>query len=68
MYVDKKLCGRIVYVPRLKYYTVTCDGAEGSVVKITNEHNYLSLAEVQVFGKILSTLYYIAWLQFDVKS
>ena len=47
-------CGRIVYIPKRRFYTINCNGHKGNVVKIVQEHNYLQLAEVQVFGKDIS--------------
>ena len=45
-------CGTIFYRDRKSVYPVSCEGATGTYVRITQPRNYLQLAEVQVFGKI----------------
>ena len=50
MYLDKKLCGTVDYYPDRHVYPISCGGAKGRIVKIVHKTNYLTLAEVQVFG------------------
>ena len=50
VYLDKKLCGTVVYYPDRHVYPISCGGRSGRVVKIVQKNNYLTLAEVQVFG------------------
>ena len=49
--VDDHVCGTIHVLPGIEVYPVNCNGAKGSTVRIEQPNNYLSLAEVQVFGK-----------------
>ena len=50
VYLDTKLCGTIHWYPDRNVYPVNCGGTSGRVVKIVQKNNYLTLAEVQVFG------------------
>ena len=52
MYIDNYKCGQIFYVPKVNHYWVSCNGHKGSKVKVTLAHDYLQLAEVQVYGKM----------------
>ena len=47
---SKKLCGRVSWRPSVHVYPINCSGKKGSVVRIEQKYNYLTLAEVQVFG------------------
>lgn len=46
-----KSCGTLFYRDRKFVYSVSCEGATGTYVRITQDNNYLQLAEVQVIGK-----------------
>ena len=48
--VDKEVCGTVHYLPGMNVYPVNCKGAKGTIVRIEQPKNYLTLAEVQVFG------------------
>lgn len=48
--VDKTTCGTVRYLPGMNVYPVNCKGATGTIVRIELKNEYLSLAEVQVFG------------------
>lgn len=50
VYVGKRLCGRVKWMPNIQVYPINCKGMQGSEVRIVQRHNYLSLAEVQVMG------------------
>ena len=50
VYVANYRCGRVFYIPGRNIYYIPCNGATGRTVKITLAHNYLHMAEVQVFG------------------
>ena len=46
------MCGRIMYRPNKQTYSVPCNGVKAKEVSVKlSTGNYLSLAEVQVFGK-----------------
>ena len=45
-------CGEISYSAGQSEYTLDCHGIVGSNVKIVQDHNYLTLCEVQVFGSL----------------
>ena len=48
--MDKYLCGTVHWRAGQSVYPISCGGKSGSVVKIIQNKNYLTLAEVQVFG------------------
>ena len=48
--VDKEVCGTVKYKKGVSVYPISCGGVKGSVVRIEQPKNYLTLAEVQVFG------------------
>ena len=48
--VDKHVCGTVKYNKALRVYPISCGGAKGRIVRIEQPKNYLTLAEVQVFG------------------
>ena len=50
IFVDKHKCGSVWYLKGRNTYAVNCAGAKGRVVRIEQPKNYLTLAEVQVFG------------------
>ena len=54
VYAGSESCGFVRWVKNRHVYAVSCNGAKANYVKITLENEYLQLAEVQVFGKILS--------------
>ena len=51
MYVDDNLCGSVEYEAEKNVYVVDCADRVGSVVKITQENNFLTLCEVEVLGR-----------------
>ena len=50
VWLDKHKCGKIDYAEGIAVYPINCGGKKGRIVKITQDKNYLTLAEVQVFG------------------
>ena len=50
MYAGNYKCGTIHYNPRKLFYTISCNGHVANNVRVVQKHNWLSLAEVQVFG------------------
>ena len=52
MYVDAVFCGEVVYTAGADKFTVECNNAVGSVVKLVQNDNYLTLCEVEVFGEL----------------
>ena len=50
VYVGKKKVGTVRYNPKMLFYIIPCDGAQGSFVKVVQKTNWLHLAEIQVFG------------------
>ena len=53
MYAGKKKCGTIHWAKGKHVYTIACNGVKAKTVTIKlPTGNYLSLAEVQVFGKL----------------
>ncbi|NRB82109.1 MAG: hypothetical protein HRU38_26235 [Saccharospirillaceae bacterium] len=50
VFVDKQSCGKVKYVKGRHVYPINCGGKKGRIVKVVNKANYLTLAEVQVFG------------------
>jgi hypothetical protein len=48
--LDNKLCGTVHWNPDQNVFPVSCGGRKGQFVKITQKNDYLTLAEVQVFG------------------
>ena len=53
VFVDDEECGSVTFTEGVSVYSVDCNGVQGSVVKITQEKNYLTLCEVQVLGEPL---------------
>ena len=51
--MNREECGSVTYKEGVSVYSVDCGGVQGSVVKITQENNYLTLCEVQVLGETL---------------
>ena len=51
VYAGKKYCGKISYIRGRNVYTIPCQGASASFVKITTVNHYINVAEVQVYGK-----------------
>ena len=60
VYIDNYKCGQIFYVPKVNNYWVSCNGQKGSKVKVTLTGDFLSLAEVQVYGKHKHLLGYLS--------
>ena len=50
VYLDKQLCGTIQYIPYRFVYPINCNGKKGRKVRVVQDHDYLSLAEVMVYG------------------
>ena len=51
MYVGATLCGVVSYQAGKDIYEIKCgDGIIGDYVKIVQNNNYLTLAEVQAYG------------------
>ena len=50
VYLDKQLCGTVQWNAFENTYPINCGGKTGKVVRVVQKHNYLQLAEVQVFG------------------
>ena len=48
--MDSHLCGTIKWNAGQNVYPIDCGGRTGRIVKIVQKTNYLTLAEVQVFG------------------
>jgi hypothetical protein len=48
--LDKYLCGTIKWNSGQNVYPINCGGRTGRYVKVVQNKNYLTLAEVQVFG------------------
>lgn len=48
--VDKHVCGTVQYKSGVNTYPISCKGVKGRIVRIEQPKNYLTLAEVQVFG------------------
>ena len=51
VFVDKYRCRTLRYRRNKRVYAVPCNGQEGQFVKLVNTHNYLEIAEVQVYGE-----------------
>ena len=46
------MCGKIMYIANKQTYSVPCNGVKANEVSVKlSTGNYLSLAEVQVFGE-----------------
>merc|ERR1712176_1444872 len=52
VFLDDMLCGTVEYVAGKNVYVVECADQTGSVVKVTQQNNYLTLCEVEVLGKV----------------
>ena len=50
VYVYNHFCGAVVYTAGIAKFTVQCNNAVGSVVKLVHNENYLTLCEVEVYG------------------
>ena len=50
VFLDKNLCGTVNWRSGQDVYPISCGGKSGQIVKIVQNKNYLTLAEVQVFG------------------
>ena len=50
VYLDNYKCGYVEYYRGVAVYPINCGGKTGRVVKVVQRHNFLTLAEVQVFG------------------
>ena len=48
--MDKHLCGTVHWRSGQSVYPIDCGGKSGRIVKVVQRKNYLTLAEVQVFG------------------
>ena len=48
VWVGKKKCGTVKYLPGVHVYPINCKGAKGRIIKVVQKKNYLTLAEVQV--------------------
>ena len=48
--MGEALCGQVVYEVGKTVYEIPCEGIIGDTVKIAQEHDQLSLCEVQVWG------------------
>ena len=48
--MNNKLCGAVEYEAGRNVYVVDCADQVGSVIKITQEDNHLTLCEVEVLG------------------
>ena len=53
VYAASHKCGSVRYIPGHNVYYISCAGTEAKEVKIQTDTNYLSLAEVQVFGELI---------------
>ena len=52
VWADKHICGKVFYEANRQTYSVSCNGVKASEVSVKlSTGNYLSLSEVQVFGK-----------------
>ena len=51
VYAGVRYCGDVKYETGKSVYTVECDGAVAEFVQIELDNNYLTLCEVEVFGK-----------------
>ena len=51
MFVGQTLCGTIAYQAGKDVYDIKCgNGVVGEYVKVVQNNNYLTLAEVQLYG------------------
>ena len=50
VFLDKQLCGTVQWNAFENVYPINCGGKTGQIVKVVQKDNYLTLAEVQVFG------------------
>ena len=48
--MDNYKCGEIEYHRGVTMYPINCGGRAGRIVKVKQPHDFLHLAEVQVFG------------------
>ena len=55
VYLDGYRCGIITWNAGQNVYPIDCGGRTGRIVKVVQNKNYLTLAEVQVFGPALVT-------------
>ena len=53
VFVNNKICGAVEYEAGKDVYVVDCGDQVGSVVKITQEGQYLTLCEVEVLGQFM---------------
>lgn len=52
VWADNTMCGRVMYEANKQTYSVACNGVKAKEVSVKlSTGDYLSLAEVQVFGK-----------------
>ena len=70
VWAGKHKCGTIHYRRNIKSYFINCNGVEASTVRVTLDKEYLSLAEVQVFGgaQTVSNLNLLSWRQKATQS
>ena len=50
VYLDNYKCGYVSYYRGVAVYPINCGGKNGRIVKVVQKNNFLTLAEVQVFG------------------
>ena len=51
VYAGTELCGFVRWIKNRHAYVISCNGATADHVQVKHENEYLTLAEVQVFGK-----------------
>ena len=51
VYAGVRYCGDVKYEVGKSVYSVECDGAVAEFVQIEQDNDYLTLCEVQVYGK-----------------
>ncbi|KAL5249183.1 hypothetical protein ACHWQZ_G018138 [Mnemiopsis leidyi] len=52
VFVNNNPCGEVVYVAGKNVYEVDCADQVGSIIKITQENNHLTLCEVEVLARV----------------
>ena len=52
MYADDYKCGTIRYDPKRFFYVIASGGRQAGTVKVVQKHNWLHMAEVQVYGAL----------------
>ena len=57
--MEDRLCGTVEYVAGRSVFVVDCADLIGREVRVTQDHNYLTLCEVEVLGKGSLITYYL---------